>query len=144
MLKEAFDLVRDQMGPCGIACGACTLGNGTVAETAQKLQEHMQVFMIPTWAPTVTGGGEIDFKHLERALKWLWINIKCPGCERGGGPPDCAIKACSGERGYELCSECTELERCEKFDQATEHLRGKLIESKGKSKKEIIEEAIST
>ena len=38
MLKEAFETVKNQMGPCGIACATCNMGNGTVAETADKLR----------------------------------------------------------------------------------------------------------
>jgi len=145
MLKEAFEGVKDQMGPCGITCATCSLGNGTVAETAQKLQEYLKMYGVPSWAPAVPGGADVDFDRLDKALNWVLTYTRCLGCEQGGGPPDCAIRTCSREKGYELCSECPDLEGCDKFDWLGDpkSLKDRLRRSKGKSKKEIIEEAIS-
>ncbi|MFB0543329.1 MAG: DUF3795 domain-containing protein [Candidatus Bathyarchaeia archaeon] len=146
MLKEAFERVKDQMGPCGITCVTCKGGNGIIAGAAKKLQGLLQESGIPSIAPTLPGGSEIDFDNLERALTWVQTYTLCPGCEQGGGPPDCAIRICSKERGYVLCSECPDLEGCDKFDwlgDYAEPLKEKLKVSKGRSKQEITEEAIS-
>ena len=77
MLKEAFEVVRDQMGPCGISCGLCNLGNGTIAGTAMKLKESLKFYAVPTWAPAVPGGSELNFDHLNRALDWISSNVVC-------------------------------------------------------------------
>lgn len=146
MLKEAFEIVKSQIGPCGITCATCDLGNGTVAETAQKLREYLKMYGVQSWAPTVPGGTDLDFSGLEKALNWVQTYTRCLGCEQGGGPPDCTIRTCSREKGYELCSECTDLEGCEKFSWLgdPEPLKERLRRSKGKTKQEIIEEAISS
>jgi len=146
MLKEAFDQVKDQMGPCGIACAACDLGNGTVAETAVKLKQYLQRYGVPSWGSQVPGWSDIDFKKLDGSLDWVQTYTRCFGCEQGGGPPDCAIRACSREKGYELCSQCSELEGCTKFDSLGDYahqLKAKLKEAKGKSKKEMFSKEIS-
>lgn len=145
MLKEAFEIVKDQMGPCSITCATCNLGNGTVAETAQKLQGYLKFYEVPSWAPMEPGGADIEFDRLDKALNWLQTYIRCSGCEQGGGPPDCAIRTCSRERGYDLCSECPDLEGCDKFDWLgdPESLKERLGRNKGRSKREIIEEAMS-
>lgn len=144
MLKEAFDQVKDQMGPCGIVCAACDLGNGTVAETALKLLEYLKMYAVSSWAPAVPGGGDVDFDRLDQALNWVQTYTRCFGCGQGGGPPDCAIRNCSKERGYELCSECPDLEGCDKFDwlQKPDYFKDNLRKSKDKSKQEIIGEVI--
>jgi hypothetical protein len=73
-------------------------------------------------------------------------SVGCLGCENGGGPPDCTIRKCADERGYDICSICSELEGCIKFDWLGDYasvLRGKLEANKGKLKKVLIEEAIA-
>ena len=70
----------------------------------------------------------------------------CAGCEKGGGPPDCAIRLCAKEKGFSLCNECGELESCTKFDWLGEYsktLKGKLEGFRGKTKEEIVSEALS-
>lgn len=147
MKIEAFEAMKNQMGPCGIACGLCDLGNGTVAETAKKTKDYLQNYGVSQWAPLVPGGSEIDFDKLFKSLDWVSNSIGCLGCEKGGGPPDCTIRKCAVERGYDICSECPDLEACGKFDWLGDYggtLRGKLKGSKGKSKRKLIEEAIAS
>lgn len=145
MLKEAFDKVKDQMGPCGIVCGTCDLGNGTVAESALKLQEYLKMYGVASWAPAVPEGKDVDFERLDKALNWVQTYTRCFGCQQGGGPPDCAIRNCSKDRGYELCSECPDIDGCKNFDwlQKPDFFKDNLRKLKGKSKNEIIEEATS-
>lgn len=146
MLEEAFDRVKDQMGPCGIVCATCDLGNGTVAGTARKLNRYLSSYGVATWAPHVPGGTDVKFDDLDEALEWVGTYTMCFGCEKDGGPPDCAIRICSRERGYEACSECPDLEGCDRFDWLGDHsyrLKEKLAKSRGRSKQEIIEEEIS-
>ncbi|KYH36462.1 MAG: hypothetical protein AYL28_006360, partial [Candidatus Bathyarchaeota archaeon B23] len=85
------------------------------------------------------------FKALSDSLGWLAKYIGCSGCERGGGPPDCAIRLCAKERGYELCSQCSDLEGCTKFDWFGEfgvRLKERLRRGRGRTKRELIEEAL--
>jgi len=112
---RAYLRVKDQMGPCGITCATCDLGNGTVAEIASKLKQYLQMYGISTWAPQLPSGSYIDFSKLDKSLSWVHTSARCFGCEQGA-PPDCAIRKCSKERGYDLCSRCPDLEGCTKFD----------------------------
>ena len=146
MKKEAFEAVKDQMGPCGISCALCDLGNGTVAESAEKVKGYLQNYGVSQWAPLVPGGSEVDFDQLCKSLDWVSASVGCLGCEKGGGPPDCTIRKCAGERGHDICSECGDLAGCGKFDWLGDYggtLREKLQGSKGKSKQELVEEAIA-
>lgn len=146
MIEEAFDNVKGQMGPCGIACGLCDLGNGTVAEAAKKTKDYLRNYEVSQWAPLVPGGSEIDFDQLFKSLDWVSASVGCFGCEKGGGPPDCAIRKCAGERGYGICSECPDLEGCGRFDWLGDYggtLRLRLKGPRGKTKKELIDEALA-
>ena len=146
MKKEAFEAVKDQMGPCGISCALCDLGNGTVAECAGKVKDYLQNYGVSQWAPLVPGGSEVDFDRLFKSLDWVSSSIGCLGCEKGGGPPDCTIRSCTKERGYDICSECPDLSGCGNFEWLGESggaLKDKLEDSKGKSKRELVEEAVA-
>jgi len=145
MIKEAYEIVKDQMGPCGISCAACDLGNGSGAEAAKKTMDYLQNFEVSEWASMVPGGSEIDFDNLRKSLEWVHTYVRCQGCEQGGGPPDCVIRSCAREKGYDICTKCDELDGCGKFDWLGEPdaLKSRLRESRGKSKQELVEEAIA-
>ena len=61
-------------------------------------------------------------------------------CRNGGGNPECKIRICSKEKGYEGCWECEIFEKCETLDaMIPEHEDGhiknlRIIKEKGKSK----------
>jgi hypothetical protein len=145
MKEEAFNAVKDQAGPCGIVCGACVLGNGAIAETAAKTKSYITGYGIKEWAPMVPGGAEIDWTETEKTLDWMTKYAGCLGCEKGGGPPDCAIRLCANEKGFQLCSQCGELDDCGKFEWLGGYaatLKDTLSQNKGKTKEELITEAL--
>ena len=138
--------VKKQVAPCGITCGTCDLGSGTAANTAKKTLELINGIGIKDWSPMVLGGSELDWPATEKTLEWMTKYAYCAGCEKGGGPPDCAIRLCAKEKGYSLCNECDELEGCTKFDWLGDYsktLKGKLEGYRGKTKEEIVVEALS-
>lgn len=138
--------VRNQVAPCGITCGTCDLGSGKVAEYAKKTKELINGVGIKEWSPAVPGGAELDWEATEKTLDWMTKYAFCAGCEKGGGPPDCAIRICANEKGFKLCNECDELEGCTKFDWLGEYGKGlkvKLDGYRGKSKEQIVAEALS-
>ena len=105
-MNEALDRIKSQAGPCGIVCGSCPLGSGAVAESAGLTKKHIVDCQIPMWSPFVPGGEVIDWAAVDRGLDWMEKYAVCAGCGNGGGPPDCTIRICARERGYELCSSC--------------------------------------
>ena len=108
--------VKEQAGPCGITCGTCFLGNGTMSEYAKKTAEFIDMSGVKEWASAVPEGSELDWQATLRTLSWLTRYAFCQGCEQGGGPPDCVIRSCAHEKGFELCSQCGELDGCERFN----------------------------
>ena len=89
--------VRDQMGPCGITCATCDLGNGTVAEIASKLKQYLQMYGISMWAPQVPSGSYVDFSQLDKSLSWVHTYARCFGCEQGVPTRLCDKKMLQGK-----------------------------------------------
>jgi hypothetical protein len=138
-MKDAQERIANQAGYCGIVCSSCTLGNGTVAETAAQTKKHISECKIPMWSPFVPGGESIDWMAVDRGLEWMEKNACCAGCANGGGPPDCTIRICAMERGYDLCSSCDDLDGCRKFEWLKEHgstLKEMLKKNRGMSREE--------
>jgi hypothetical protein len=139
-MEEPLNEIKNRAGPCGIVCGSCPLGSGSVAEAAAKTRKHIVDCQIPMWSPFVPGGEVIDWTGVDRGLDWMEKYARCAGCESGGGPPDCTIRICARERGCELCSSCT------KFEWLKEHgsqLRQQLAENRGLSKEEYIKKMVA-
>jgi hypothetical protein len=144
-MTQAMDRIKDQAGPCGIVCASCPLGNGTVAERASQTRKHIGECQIPTWSQFISGGEIIDWTAVDRGLEWMEKNACCAGCANGGGPPDCTIRICARERGYELCSYCSDLDGCNKFEWLKEHgkaLKKTLKENQGLAREEYIKKML--
>lgn len=77
--EAAFD---NQVGPCGILCGACPLGNCIVAGSAGQTRKHIADCQIPMWAPFVPGGEAIDWTAVDRGLDWMQRYARWPGGKR--------------------------------------------------------------
>ena len=144
MQEQAFNTVKAQAGPCGITCGTCTLGNGSVAESAAKTMEYINTTGVKDWSGMVPGGTTLNWEKTLESLTWLTKYAYCQGCEKGGGPPDCAIRTCAKEKSHELCSQCNELTECTKFDwlRDPKSLKQTLTENKDKTKEEFVKDAI--
>ena len=106
--RQAFENVKSQIGFCGIWCGSCVVGNGTLRKLTEKYSETTTAYGLPDWAPK-------DFDHAEfsRGLASIRSIPECPGCLRGGGRDDCEIRACALEKGLPDCTLCEQLGRCE-------------------------------
>jgi hypothetical protein len=131
MLPEDYTKVKDQVAPCGLRCGECDLGNGSVAETALSLMKYIKTYDLPSWAHELPGGNNIDFDQLDQNLIWVGKSLRCPGCIRRGGNPDCPIRLCSKEKGLSSCAQCIDLKTCTKFNwlgENGERLKNKLAE----------------
>lgn len=147
MKEEAYNRVKDQAGPCGIVCGSCVLGNGTIAETAAKTKGYITGYGIKEWAPMVPGGAEINWADTEKTLDWMTKYSDCQGCEKGGGPPQCAIRLCAKEKAVQMCSQCEELDGCSRFDWLGDYaatLKQTLSRNKSKTKEEYIADALKS
>ena len=108
---KAFENVRDQIGYCGIWCGSCAVGNGTLQELPRRFEEIIKGYGLEAWVSK-----DFDFKEFSKGLVSIQATPICPGCRKGGGATGCEMKACASERGLNDCLECGLPETCENRD----------------------------
>jgi thiol-disulfide isomerase/thioredoxin len=88
-MPEPFENVKNQIGFCGIWCGSCRGGNGTVIELAKMFKGLIQRDAVERYAP------KFDFDEFMKGLSSMSAIYSCPGCQKGGGIPDCKIRICA-------------------------------------------------
>jgi hypothetical protein len=60
----AYDRVKNQIGYCGIWCGSCVVGNGTLQRLSAGYQDVIKNYDLENWAP-----GTFDFKEFLKGLE---------------------------------------------------------------------------
>jgi hypothetical protein len=103
----AFDNVKEQIGHCGLWCGSCAVGNGTIRDLARRLEKLTKDYGIREWGPC-----EIDYTRFHKDLRLIHDQPLCAGCLKGGGKSDCEIRACAVEKGLDECTECGDISNC--------------------------------
>lgn len=104
---ETFEKVKDQIGFCGIWCGSCVVGNGTLRELTRKYREIISVYGLAEWGPK-----NFDFEEFSKGLASIESMDLCPGCLKGGGRDECEMKACASAKKIDDCSACPEPTVC--------------------------------
>jgi hypothetical protein len=102
-----FENVKDQIGFCGIWCGSCVVGNGSLRELTKKYEQVVRNYGLEEWGPR-----DIDYKEFLKNLASLQDTPLCPGCLKGGGRDNCEMRACATGRKIDDCSMCAETEGC--------------------------------
>ncbi|HIJ16317.1 MAG TPA: DUF3795 domain-containing protein [Thermoplasmata archaeon] len=107
----AFENVKDQIGYCGLWCGSCAVGNGTIGELAGRLEKLTKDYGIEEWGPE-----GIDYMGLHKSLASIHTLPPCPGCLKGGGRTNCEIRACATDKHLGECAECKDSETCKNLE----------------------------
>lgn len=128
--------MRDQVGFCGIWCGSCAAGNGAIVELTRRYEEIVRKYDLEKWAPK-----DFNFKQFMKGLASIQAMSLCPGCRKGGGPPDCSIRTCARNKGVLSCSQCGKLASCKNFEwleKGNPRIREDLRKLAGKNQKELV------
>jgi len=123
MPLEAFESVKGQVGGCGIWCGSCALGNGSLRALIEGLETVLDSHGAEHWTPA-----EMDYGTFARGLESLKSAASCAGCRKNGGRDDCPLRSCSVERGLEDCADCPDFGSCEN-DELLQHMRTGAVEA---------------
>ena len=92
---------------CGLYCKLCSVV-GRMPQLAKAMQDTMK--KDHRFLQEALRKGDLD--SLPQGFKslWLWLESQAnPGdkrCRKGCGAPDCAIRKCAQEKGYEVCVYC--------------------------------------
>ena len=105
---NAFENVKDQIGFCGIWCGSCVVGNGTLRELTKRYKELINTYDLRDWGPK-----DFDYSEFYKGLESIENMPLCPGCLKGGGRPDCEIRNCAVNEKIADCSLCDHPTACE-------------------------------
>lgn len=107
------------VGYCGLYCEACRIRQGKVKEAVNNLRGIITTYGFDRAMPDLARW-EPAFKHydeftqvmdgLERMFGY------CPGCRDNGGDPNCQVRQCAGQKGFRVCTECSEAESCQKLE----------------------------
>ena len=114
--SDGFENVKDQIGFCGIWCGSCVVGNGTLRELTKKYKDLINTYDLKDWGPK-----DLDFDEFYKGLESIENMSLCQGCLKGGGRDNCEIRACAKEKNLQDCTRCGEFGRCD--IKLLEHMR---------------------
>jgi hypothetical protein len=141
MQAKPFDNVKNQIGYCGLWCGSCIVGNGTLRELTREYQALIKGYGVDSWGVNDVPFDSIEFMEGLKAVQSLRI---CPGCLKGGGNTECRIRECAVKRKISDCSECIKPGACDKTE-ALQKVRtgalavGMLLKTQKGSQKRLIE-----
>ena len=106
--SSAFENVKNQLAYCGLWCGSCLVGNGTVNELALECRKALTNYGVNEWGPK-----GVDYKELLKGLAAIASMEPCRGCLRGGGRTNCEIRACAIKKELPECVDCGMQEECQ-------------------------------
>jgi len=75
-MELLFD-VKNQIGPCGITCGTCFLGNGSIANSAKKTLDYINLLGIKIWASLLSEGSDLNWDESEKTFNWMTKYAYC-------------------------------------------------------------------
>jgi hypothetical protein len=109
---------------CGLYCGACDIYQQRISKSGNELKKVLDAYSFADIAKEVPGleGYDTFYKTLNTLITFFG---QCPACQKGGGPPQCQVRTCCREKGYQTCAECPSLP-CEKLKPLLESYPGLL------------------
>jgi len=105
---SAFEDIKQQFGYCGIWCGSCVAGNGTLQELTRRYKEVTEAYDLKDWCPK-----DFDYGEFSKGLESIRNMPLCPGCLKGGGNPECVMRPCARKKQLDDCSDCPDPGACE-------------------------------
>lgn len=139
MATKAYDNVKRQMGYCGIWCGGCVVGNGTLGELTKRYEELIRAYGVGDWGPE-----DLDYDRLVQGLESIQRIPPCSGCLMGGGRENCELRTCASKKELDSCSECRDIAVCE-HGEILQHMRsgalraGLLVNTEDVDRQQLIE-----
>jgi hypothetical protein len=126
-MTEEIELI----GYCGLYCGDCIRYRSRASDLAGELLCELHKTEFGKYAAIKSGSAtnQLDavkkFEHYGECCEVLEaiVALQCNSpCRIGGGcaPPPCDILACCREKGFDGCWQCTEFEKCRRFESLRE------------------------
>lgn len=107
MGSKSFENVKSQVSFCGLWCGSCMVGNGTLRELAKRCGHIVGGYGVDEW-----GARDFDGKEFMKGFASIQSLPVCQGCLKGGGNGECKVRPCASKRKVSDCIECGEMKTC--------------------------------
>ena len=111
MKAKPFENVKNQIGYCGLWCGSCIVGNGTLKDLTKRYEGLIKGYGVDEW-----GAKDFDSKEFMKGLASIQKLPICSGCLKGGGNDECKIRPCASKKKMSDCSECNESTICKNLE----------------------------
>ena len=104
----------DKTAYCGLFCGDCAFGLGTVPDLARDLRKELRKIKFDRIADSIPFP---EFKKYADCYEVLgaMVKLRCGGCRGGFRSKYCNIAQCSLKKGYAGCWECADFEGCKEL-----------------------------
>ena len=116
MAKKKINLI----GYCGMYCGDCPAYTQKMADLARDLRAEFRLYRIGRMADQMAKEPFFkEFKHYNSCYRLLGtiMKLRCTKlCKGGGGPPDCKIRICAREKGFDGCWQCDDFTSCSNLE----------------------------
>lgn len=109
--NKAFENVKNQIGYCGLWCGSCIVGNGTLKELTKRCEHLISGYGVDKW-----GAKDFNGKEFIKGLVSIQALPICSGCRKGGGNDACKIRPCAASKEIFTCNECKEQATCKNLE----------------------------
>jgi hypothetical protein len=106
------------IGYCGLYCATCPGYTQIAANLAKELRAELKKGKFDKAADYLAKMPGLEaFKNYEKCYEMLkaMATLRCPGCRKGGGGPDCKIRICAKQKGFAGCWQCSKLKTCKNF-----------------------------
>ncbi len=113
-MKESF---------CGL-CDGCPLDNLDFLESLDKIKNYVNQLPLYWWAHCFPGNEGFSISEFFKGLEWFLSRPECPGCRQGGGLEECPIRHCAIQRQVTQCTQCAEVDTCERYQRLTNGFPG--------------------
>jgi len=100
---------------CGLYCGDCAFGTGTIPDLARDLRKELRANRFAEVAAVIPFP---EFKKYDDCYEVLgaMVKLRCKGCRGGSRSGFCHIAKCVQGRELEGCWECGEFAGCKKLE----------------------------
>lgn len=112
--SRGFDVKPTELATyCGLYCGLCDIYQKRIGQSGKELKKLLDAYKFSEFASQLPGFEDfgIFYKVLNNIITFFG---QCEGCQKGGGDPQCQVRLCCRERGYQTCAECPSVP-CEKL-----------------------------
>ncbi len=99
---------------CGLYCGDCAFGQGTIPDLARDLRKELRAFHFDKVAEAIPFK---EFQNYEQCYEVLgaMVKLRCGGCRTSARSKFCKVAECARRQGVEGCWQCGKFADCKKL-----------------------------